>query len=303
MYIRNIVFIPLRCRLELEANIHPFCQCDFVVDFEKNELRRKKDVCANPYCGWIAYCARDNKLNTYQLKLSTHNILIARTSKTRLQAGIGQEFLKTRLQARIGLPKKLESRLVTQPDLRRTQTITLMNEDFMLRLEKKKVSTTLKFGGEAIEGSEEKKYGQLRDYLGEVHKTNTGSTVVLEVHPIPESPPMFNRLFICLNACKEGRQKGLEPAISEVMSRAHHRNYVLYIWKNYIKSFKDKKLRGVVKELVKCTTGGEFNTGMRKLKDKHLMAWSFLNNLEPSSGVKEFYSHWPKVNNITNNMC
>ncbi|XP_019460087.1 PREDICTED: uncharacterized protein LOC109359847 [Lupinus angustifolius] len=98
-------------------------------------------------------------------------------------------------------------------------------------------------------------------------------------------------------------QKGLEYAIIEVMPSSHHRNCVLHIGKIFIKCFKDKELRGVVWELGKCTTIGEFNTRMAKLKDKHLMAWSYLNNLEPSSWVEAFYSHWPKVDNITYNMC
>ncbi|KAF1885824.1 hypothetical protein Lal_00042697, partial [Lupinus albus] len=35
----------------------------------------------------------------------------------------------------------------------------------------------------------------------------------MELHPIPESPPMFNRLFIYLNAYKEGFKNGCRHMI------------------------------------------------------------------------------------------
>ncbi|CAL0318243.1 unnamed protein product [Lupinus luteus] len=84
------------------------------------------------------------------------------------------------------------------------------------------------------------------------------------------------------------QQKGLESALNGVMPHAHHRNCVLHIWKNFIKSFKDRELRGVVWEIAKCTTVGEFNNRMTKFKEKHVMAWSYLNNLDPSSWVKAY---------------
>ncbi|XP_019423003.1 PREDICTED: uncharacterized protein LOC109332479 [Lupinus angustifolius] len=214
---------------------------------------RARVVCANPDCGWIAFCSRDIRFNTYQLKTFNPEHNYCRT-------------FQNKAASRDWVAKNLEVRLVTQPHLRRTQDFNLMKEDYMFHLEKKKLSRALKQAREATEGSGKKQFGQLWDYLEEIHKTNTGSTDVIEMLPIPESPPMFNRLFISLNACREGfkneciplialngcflkgyyggsfcsqdmygwnfvsdQQKGLESAIVEVMPSAHHRNCVLHI--------------------------------------------------------------------------
>ena len=60
--------------------------------------------------------------------------------------------------------------------------------------------------------------------------------------------------------------QGLLPALKEVMPYDHHRNCVLQIWKNFIKLYKDKQIRGIVWECAKCTTEAEFKVCMDRLK-------------------------------------
>ncbi|KAF1895893.1 hypothetical protein Lal_00033956 [Lupinus albus] len=88
-------------------------------------MRMAKVVCANPDYGWIAYCARDNKLITYQLKTFNREHICYRT-------------FKNKTARRDWVAKKLESKLVAHSDLRRNQAITLMKEDFLVHLDKKK---------------------------------------------------------------------------------------------------------------------------------------------------------------------
>lgn len=67
------------------------------------------------------------------------------------------------------------------------------------------------------------------------------------------------------------------------MPGAHHRNRVLHIWKNFIKQWKDKDLRGIVWECAKCTIEAEFNACMVRLRLQNERAWSYLHNIEPSA--------------------
>lgn len=101
-----------------------------------------------------------------------------------------------------------------------------------------------------------------------------------------------------LNICQ-----GLIPALKELMPGAHHRNCVVHIWKNFIKQFKEADLRTMVFQCSRSTTEAEFKTNMIRLKAINEKAWSYLNNIEPSAWVKAYFSHWPKVDNITNNNC
>ncbi|XP_058783516.1 uncharacterized protein LOC131658211 [Vicia villosa] len=99
------------------------------------------------------------------------------------------------------------------------------------------------------------------------------------------------------------QQKGLLPALKEAMPLVYHRNCVLHIWKNFIKQYKDKELRGIVWQCAKSTTEPEFNAHMEKLKTLNEKAWSYLYNIDKTTWVKAYFSHWPKLDNITNNMC
>ncbi|KAI9120808.1 hypothetical protein K1719_007841 [Acacia pycnantha] len=42
---------------------------------------------------------------------------------------------------------------------------------------------------------------------------------------------------------------------------------------------------------------------MQKLKALNEAAWKYLDNIDASCWVKAYYSHWPKCDNITNNVC
>ncbi|XP_020963561.1 uncharacterized protein LOC110265115 [Arachis ipaensis] len=99
------------------------------------------------------------------------------------------------------------------------------------------------------------------------------------------------------------QQKGLELAMKEVMPNAHHRNCVLHIWKNFIKHFKDQQTKQLVWECARQTTIQKFKASMEKLKNINQGAWEYLQRFDPAVWAKAYFSHGPKVDNITNNMC
>ncbi|XP_052111595.1 uncharacterized protein LOC110276038 [Arachis duranensis] len=213
----------------------------------------------------------------------------------------------------------------------------------------------------------------------EILKSNPGSTARIDVKPIPQSLPVFDKIYICFEGCKQGfksgcrpfihldgaflktyhgcqllsavaqdannqfyvvafavarsetkeswkwfltllqedlgdasqfswnfmsdQQKGLLLALKEVMPRAHHRNCVMHIWKNFINRFKDMYIRDIVWECARCTTEPEFKEKMDRLKGVNNAAWEYLMKFEPTTWVKAYFSHGPKVDNLTNNMC
>ena len=56
-----------------------------------------------------------------------------------------------------------------------------------------------------LEGDLTEEYGRLWDYIGEILKTNPGSTCDLRVHrPIPTDLPVFDRLYISFDCLKKG---------------------------------------------------------------------------------------------------
>ncbi|XP_025678958.1 uncharacterized protein [Arachis hypogaea] len=254
-----------------------------------------------------------------------------------------------------------------------------MIEEYNIQLNPRMIARALKVARKVVIGNARDQYGKVRDYLNELHRSNPGTTALVETIPQPVSFPLFDKLYVSLNASKKGfeegcrpligldgcflkgyyggqllsavgqdannhffiiafavvaneyrdtwkwfltllqedlgevtqfgwnfisdQQKGLELAIKEVMPNAHHRNYVLHIWKNFIKHFKDQQTKNLVWECARCTTFQEFNTAMEKMKKVNTGAWEYLQRFEPAVWTKAYFSHGPKVDNITNNMC
>ncbi|XP_072088064.1 uncharacterized protein [Arachis hypogaea] len=247
------------------------------------------------------------------------------------------------------------------------------------RIRARMIYRALKAAREQAIGKEREQYGKLHDYLNEIHRSNPRSTGMIDVIPQPEGCPLFNRLYISLDACKKGfkagcrpligldgcllkgyfgghllsavgldannsffviafavvesensdswkwflsilnddlgsvvangwnfmsdQQKGLAKALHEVMPQAHHRNCVLHIWKNFIKHFKDKHTKGLVWKAAKSTTMREFKDSMELVKKVNKAAWEYLRMFDLGAWTKAYFSHGPKCDNITNNMC
>ncbi|XP_072063921.1 uncharacterized protein [Arachis hypogaea] len=282
---------------------------------EKNGETEKHD------CPWLIYCAKNSRSGGYQIKTynPTHNY--------------GREF-GSNMADQHWVAKKLEKRLLSQPRLTHAEAWDHMKVDYNVILSDKMLYRGLRMAREK--------------YVGNEKASNEGSSALLAVDPIPQSPPLFDKLYICLDACKRGfkagcrpliglngcflkgfyggqllsavgqdannhfyvivyavvdsETKGLLPALKEVMPNAHHRNCVRHIWKNFTNKYKDTQLKNVVWACAKSSTVAKFNDNMQRLKRMNEDAWAYLAKLDPGCLTKSKFSHYPKLDNITNNM-
>ncbi|XP_015956797.1 uncharacterized protein LOC107481097 [Arachis duranensis] len=276
----------------------------------------------------------------------------------------GRDF-GSNLADRAWVTDKLVKKLFTEPDLKLGAARDHIIDEYNVKVNIRMVARALKVAREVVIGSEKAQYGKTRDYLMELHRSNPGSTALMEVIPQPESLPLFDRLYISLDTCKKGFKEGCRPligldgcflkgryggqllsavgqdannhfyviayavvpnecketwkwfltllkedlgedlelAMKDVNTTAHHRNCVLHIWKNFIKHFKDEQTKQMVWECSHCTTIQEFRSAMEKLKKLNEGAWEYLQRFDPGVWCKAYFSHGPKVDNITNNMC
>lgn len=51
------------------------------------------------------------------------------------------------------------------------------------------------------------------DYAQELGRSNEGTTIKIDCIPIPHSQPQFERMYVCLDACKKGFKVGCRPFI------------------------------------------------------------------------------------------
>ncbi|XP_061352957.1 uncharacterized protein LOC133297778 [Gastrolobium bilobum] len=243
----------------------------------------------------------------------------------------------------------------------RAEAYEHMKEEYKVHVHLKKVTKALHKAKARIEGCEKEQYAKLRDYLGELLRSNPGSTCQMQVipQPDPQAPPIFSKLYICFDACKRGFKAGYRPLIgldgcflkgyyggqllSAVGEDANKSFYVIAYavvdsetkenWKWFLTLFtrrhwqplsvwvefyfrsteevdsstlrgdwKDKAIRGIVWECSRCNIVPQFQKSMTRLKGMNEEAWKYLDNIDPSSWVKAYFSHWPKCDNITNNM-
>nr|XP_029144759.1 uncharacterized protein LOC112710546 [Arachis hypogaea] len=332
----------------------------------KNEPKRIRARCAEEGCPWLVFCSHNSQSLSFQIKtfIGEHNC--------------GRN-LSSNMADRSWVTSKLVKRLVTQPLMTPKEALEHMKQDYNVHINYRMIYRALKAAREQVIGKEREQYGKLHDYLNEIHKSNPGSTGMVDVIPQPEGRPLFNRLYISLDACKKDfkagcrpligldgcflkgyfgghllsavgqdannsffviafavveaentdswkwflsilhddlgsvaangwnfmsdQQKGLAKALHEVMPQAHHRNCVLHIWKNFIKHFKDKHTKGLVWKAAKSTTMREFKDSMELVKKVNTAAWEYLQKFDPGSWTKAYFSHGPKCDNITNNMC
>ncbi|XP_020967434.1 uncharacterized protein LOC110266768 [Arachis ipaensis] len=332
----------------------------------KNDRERVRVGCMDDDCPWLVHLSYNKSLQCYQVKTYKNDHTCARDLGSN---AVDQHWIS----------KKVEKRMSSQPHMRTNEAVDFLREEFSLTAHPKIAYRAVKEAKDKIMGNEREQYNNVKDYLFEILRSNPGSRAELCVTPISQAPPVFDKLYIGLEACKQGfksgcrplihldgcflktyygrqlltavaqdannqfyvvaygvarsetkesrkwfltllqedlgdvqthgwnfmsdQQKGLLPALKEVMPNAHHRNCVMHIWKNFINRFKDLYIREVVWDCARCTTIPEFKEQMEKLKGINQGAWEYISKFEPATWVKAYFSHGPKVDNLTNNMC
>ncbi|XP_057529474.1 uncharacterized protein LOC130808054 [Amaranthus tricolor] len=64
-----------------------------------------------------------------------------------------------------------------------------------------------------IVGDDSEEYSRVWDYAEAIRRFNPGSTAIVKCIGIDTPPPLFQRMYICLPACKEGFVAGCRPII------------------------------------------------------------------------------------------
>ncbi|XP_020972540.1 uncharacterized protein LOC110269195 [Arachis ipaensis] len=99
------------------------------------------------------------------------------------------------------------------------------------------------------------------------------------------------------------QQKGLIPALQDVMPGVKHRFCCMHMWRNLNKRWKDKELKGAFWQYAKATTDQEFKDAMANVKRINKQAWEYLDKFEQEQWSRSKFSEWPKVDSLTSNNC
>jgi hypothetical protein len=171
------------------------------IRFEKNDKVRVRAVCKKG-CKWVAYAVKMVGEMTCQLRTLVNEHTCSRS------------YLNSRATSK-WLGKKLTNRINEQPDMPCSTIQEKVHKKFVVNISRSKAYRAKKVALEKIEGSHKEQYRRIRDYCTEVLRTNRGSSVLLKTdvenlsdreieRPGRSLNPVFERLYVCLDACKKG---------------------------------------------------------------------------------------------------
>ncbi|XP_025635798.1 uncharacterized protein [Arachis hypogaea] len=199
---------------------------------------------------------------------------------------------------------KLEKRLLTQLHLTHREVFDHIKIDFNVVCSDKMIYRVLSVARERYIGNERAQYGKLRDYLTKIHESNPGGSALLELIPtILDSPPLFSKLYVCLEACKRGFKTSCRPLIG--LDGCHLKGYyggqlLSAVGQDANNHFYVIAYTGLLPALQEVMPNAHHRNC--RLKRMNEGAWAYLAKFQPSCWTKAHFNHWPKLDNVTNNM-
>ncbi|XP_057719980.1 uncharacterized protein LOC130934418 [Arachis stenosperma] len=170
------------------------------VKWIKNDKERVRVGCGDKECPYLVHLSYNKNLQCYQLKTYHPEHTCARD-------------LDSNAADQHWLSKKIEKRMSTQPHMNTKEATDFLKGEFSLCPHPKMVYRAVKEAREKIQGNEKEQYKRSRDYCEEILRSNPDSSARLELMPIPDGPPIFDKLYICLDTCKQGFKDGCRPLL------------------------------------------------------------------------------------------
>ncbi|KAB2595874.1 hypothetical protein D8674_031324 [Pyrus ussuriensis x Pyrus communis] len=286
----------------------------------KNDRIRLSAKCKQD-CNWRLFASVMQGENTFQIKSYTPGHAC---SKGFSNKNITSTFLSERYMVRIKDDPKIK-KTTLQSEIYRDLGYEVSTDQCY---KSKRKAITL------IEGTYAQQYEKLWEYCEEVRKTNIGGTMMMKV-----DPPYFQRLYVCLDACKQGfvsscrpligswcwflqlliddlgpisergwtfisdQQKGLDKAFQSVVPKASHRWCVRHLYGNFKQLFKGQALKDKLGGAAMASNEIDFNCEMEKLKELDEEAYKWLKKRDPNMRARHRFSSKLKCDMLLNNLC
>ncbi|XP_058726237.1 uncharacterized protein LOC131597563 [Vicia villosa] len=195
---------------------------------------------------------------------------------------------------------------------------------------------------ELIQGAETEQYSKLRNYAEELRRSNPNSTVIIKCG-VSDKGPVFERIYVCLEACKaafaytcrpligldacflkgefggqlmtavgqDGNNQiypiaydvGLVPAIAELGPNVEHRLCVKHLYGNWKKKYPGGHMKQLLWQAVRATVVPDWERAMQKIKDINEDAWKEIMEIRPSMWTRSAYRTASHCDLQVNNMC
>ena len=158
----------------------------------RNTTAEVRAKCVNPNCQWMIFGLKDTSAKGFLIKtyIPEHSCAISFKNRRVTTKWIARNYLYKY--------KSIAS-------MRLTDLKNLIKEDLKLEMSLTKVKRARQHVLDKLQGDIKKEFALLWDYVGEIERSNEGSTTRLKVaRPLEGSLPVFEGLYISINCLKEG---------------------------------------------------------------------------------------------------
>ncbi|XP_062074277.1 uncharacterized protein LOC133778393 [Humulus lupulus] len=166
-----------------------------------NDQLRVRAKCRGKGCPWVLYARQQKGVDNKSFRVNTlvdrHECGIVFNNRLVDSTWLGNHFLE-QFRMNPSMSFKCFKEMTSKGKYANTTS------DAFYRA--KKVAT------EILEGSVKEQYAILEDYCNQIRATNPGSTAILKTR-MEGDKRYFERVYICLQACKEGFNRGCRPLI------------------------------------------------------------------------------------------
>ncbi|XP_052114424.1 uncharacterized protein LOC127745590 [Arachis duranensis] len=172
------------------------------VRFKKNDNVQCRTLCKGEKCPWVIYVSKDSDGVFWQVKIFNDDHTCPRETKNKLAN-------------RGWLASKLVKKLRKFPNLKHFETLTYFKSKCDLDLNKSSLTRALGDARHIVYSDAVAQYGMVRDYGETLLKCNPGTNMRMTtiLHPNPTEEPTFDKMYICLDGCKNGFRTGCRSLI------------------------------------------------------------------------------------------
>ncbi|XP_058747066.1 uncharacterized protein LOC131620058 [Vicia villosa] len=309
--------------------------------FMKNDKKRVRVRCKDG-CQWDLYCAKLPDEDSWQVRkiIDEHNC--------------SREF-NVKLLSTKWLSKRIHNSLKNNPRLKGKDIKDKALRKWNMGINKTKAIRARVAAGDKVDGSFLGDYTRIYDYCHELLRANPGSTIKMNVEPVPEGVddqrPYFKRAFVGgkilaaigrdpndqmlpiayavvesenkeswtwflefliadLGGATEcltytfilDQQKGLLPAMDELLPNVEQRFCVRHLYNNFRKRFPGKLLKEVIWKAAKSTYAQAWETEMKRMRLANQEAYLHMMNTPPRFCSRSYFRTTNKCDVVLNNM-
>lgn len=161
------------------------------VYFKKNEAQRVRAACKNSHCKWVCYASSLGTGGAFLIKTYEPKHTCPRVNVNRFATAswLAKEYMQS---------------FKTNDSWSAPEFMNRVQKDHILKCNVMKAYRAKRHATKAIEGSYNEQYAALWSYAAEIKRSNPGSTVKIESELNSEGQAVFQRIYICFEACKLG---------------------------------------------------------------------------------------------------